>query len=101
MVHKTNFKMENYLKEVEREKRVSEAQRNALLAESRVLNCKQEVMNFKQNNDVSRVHEAATFRLLCIELDRAERDLEVAQKAVLTAEVDPKDIDGIFEYMST
>ena len=88
------------LKEVEREKRVNDAKRNLTLAESKVKLHEQKVTEFEKNNDVSQVHEAAELRMLRIELDHAERDLEAAKNAVITAEVDPEDIEKIFEYLS-
>ena len=91
--------METKLKELEREKRVNAAKRNLMLAESKVKLNEQKVKEFAQNNDVSQVHEAAAYRMLRIELDHAERDLEVAKKQVITAEVDPDDLDEILEYM--
>jgi outer membrane protein TolC len=92
--------MTQKLKELERAKRVNDAQRNLRLSEQKVDLLKQKVQEIESTYDTTEVHVAAGLRNAKIELDHAEKDLIVAQKAVSEAEVDPDDLDAIMSKMS-
>jgi len=87
------------LKEVEREKRVNEAQRNLRLAEAKVALCEKKVKEIEQNEDAESVHGAANLRMVSIKLDHAKADLEDAKQALIEAEIDPETLDKVMELL--
>jgi len=87
------------LKEIEREKRVNDAQRNVRLAECRVELLMQKVSQIEQGEDMEDVHVIAKHGFAKIELKQAERDLREAKEAVIAAEADPDELDKIMKIL--
>jgi coenzyme F420-reducing hydrogenase alpha subunit len=88
------------LKELEREKRVNDAQRNLRLAESKVESLKQKAESIKQRYDTTDVHVSAFLRDTLSELDRAESDVIDAKKDVTNADADPDVLNAAIEKMN-
>jgi hypothetical protein len=92
--------MTQKLKELERAKRLNDAQRNLTLTEQRRDLLKKEVEEIKQAYDVTEVHGAAYLRNKQIELDKAEKEINEAKKAVEESYVDPDELDNIMSKIS-
>ena len=86
-------------KEIEREKRVKDAQRNLRLAECKVEAYENAIKEIMQKEDIQDVHVAARLSKTRINCGRAYSDLKEAQELLDSAEADYTVIKEAVEKM--